>query len=103
MRNCVASSIGTVSITFHISGYLTAFASGQSRVEIRSCSTVRDALDALWSLHVGLRDRVLTEQGQVRPHVNIFVGDENIRMLAGFETTITPSTEICILPSVSGG
>src|SRR5258708_40199450 len=84
-----------MSITFFISGYLTGFTNGQSRVEIGSCSTVGHALDAFWSLHVGLRDRVLTEQGQVRQHVNIFVGEENIRMLAGFETAVAPGTEIC--------
>ena len=38
-----------------------------------------DALAALGALHPGLRDRVVTEQGEVRPHVNVFVADVNIR------------------------
>ena len=37
-------------------------------------ATVGDALESLFKLHRALRDRVLTEQGDIRQHVNIFVG-----------------------------
>jgi molybdopterin synthase sulfur carrier subunit len=93
-----------VAITFLISGYLTAYTGGRAQVELEAePSTVRDALDSLWSLHLGLRDRVCNEQGQVRQHVNVFVGDENIRQLSGLDTPLIDGKEICILPSVSGG
>lgn len=91
-------------VTFHIAGYLTGFTGGQSQLELDSGNrSVREMLDELWRLHVGLRDRVVTEQGSVRPHVNIFVGEDNIRYLDGLETIVEDGVEICILPSVSGG
>jgi len=50
-----------------------------------------------------LVDRVLTEQGELRRHVNIFVGDESIAFLDGLSTTIEEGTTITIVPAVSGG
>jgi len=52
---------------------------------------------------VGLRDRVVTEQGQLRQHVNVFLNGENIRRKELLETKLADGGEITILPSVSGG
>ncbi|HEY5073744.1 MAG TPA: ubiquitin-like small modifier protein 1 [Pyrinomonadaceae bacterium] len=91
-------------ITFQISGHLTEFTGG--RVEIAldgSYSTVGQALDRLWIEHVGLRDRVLNELGEVRPHVNIFVNSQTVRRDQALQTEIEGDTELCIMPAVSGG
>jgi molybdopterin synthase sulfur carrier subunit len=65
--------------------------------------TVGQALDRLWQIHPGLRDRVLTERGEVRLHVNVFIEDENIRRRELLNTKLPENSEITILPSVSGG
>jgi molybdopterin synthase sulfur carrier subunit len=91
-------------ITFNIAGFLTDFTGGRSEISIDSSpATVGEALNELWQLHVGLRDRVLNEQGQVRQHVNVFVNNENIRRKEVLATAVADATEITILPSVSGG
>jgi molybdopterin converting factor small subunit len=91
-------------ITFQIAGYLTEFTAGRAELTLESSpTTVGAALDELWRKHVGLRDRVLTEQGQVRPHVNVFVNSETVRRDQVLQTTLTGDTEICIMPAVSGG
>jgi molybdopterin converting factor small subunit len=91
-------------VTFHIPGALREFTNGRSRVEIQnSPATLAEALTALWTLYPGVRDRVATEQGQVREHINIFIGDENIRYTGGLASPITAGTEISIVPAVSGG
>jgi molybdopterin synthase sulfur carrier subunit len=91
-------------VTFNITGFLTDFTRGQRRIVLRATpATVGEALDELWSLHVGLRDRVLNEQGQVRLHVNVFLNDENIRRKQALNTALVEHCEITILPSVSGG
>ncbi len=46
---------------------------------------------------------VLTEQGELRPHVNVFVGAESIRVTGGLATPLGEKAEIWILPAVSGG
>jgi sulfur-carrier protein len=91
-------------ITFNIAGFLTDFTNGQSRIVLESsASTVGEALNGLWQRHLGLRDRVLNEQGALRPHVNIFLNDENVRRKQMLDTTLEANCEITILPSVSGG
>jgi molybdopterin converting factor small subunit len=91
-------------ITVNITGFLTDFTNGVSSIELKSSpATVRQALNELWDLHVGLRDRVVTEQGQLRQHVNIFLNGENIRRQELLETAVMETGEITILPSVSGG
>jgi molybdopterin converting factor small subunit len=88
----------------HIPGYLRQFTGGRDRVVLRATpATVGDALAEVWDTHPGVRDRVITETGEVRRHVNIFVGDESIRYTGGLATPIEEGGEISIIPAVSGG
>jgi molybdopterin converting factor small subunit len=90
--------------TFYIPGPLRQHTAGQSQVEIEvSAANVAEALEALWQAHPGLRDRVLTEQGEVRQHVNIFVGEENIRDRGWLAAAVRNGAVITIVPAVSGG
>jgi sulfur-carrier protein len=86
-----------------IPGPLQPFAGGRRRVDVARASTVADALAELASIHPGVRDRVLDERGQVRPHINIFVGEDNIRDASGLSTRLPEDCEVAILPAVSGG
>lgn len=93
-----------MAVTFHIPGGLRDFTSGNAKIQVQdSPATVRDALSALWALYPGVRDRLMNEQGQVREHINIFVGEENIRYLGGLSSPVPPESEISIVPAVSGG
>ena len=91
-------------IIFQIAGYLTEFTSGDAEIRIDSAPpTVRDALNELWERHTGLRDRVLTEQGEVRQHVNIFIDSSIVRRDQVLDAPLQGNAEICIMPAVSGG
>ena len=91
-------------LTFHIPGALREFTGGHSRVAIEaSPATVGDALTALWTLYPGVRDRIATEQGQIREHINIFVGEEDIRYTGGLMSPISTGSQISIVPAISGG
>ena|SRR5215813_10353558 len=91
-------------INVNVTGFLTEFTDGRHLITLDTrAGTVGEALAELWNLHVGLRDRVLNEQGQVRLHVNIFLNDENIRRQQALATPLHEGDEITILPSVSGG
>ncbi len=39
----------------------------------------------------------------MRPHINIFVGEDNIRDASGLATRLPKDCEVAILPAVSGG
>ena len=91
-------------VVFHIPGYLRQFTEGQKRVPVDvPRRVVRDALDCLSRKYPGVRDRVLTERGELRPHVNIFVATESIRYTGGLDTPIGEGEEVTIVPAVSGG
>jgi molybdopterin converting factor small subunit len=91
-------------ITFNVTGFLIDFTNGEHQIVVDSpASTVAEALDILWRQHLGLRDRVLYEQGNLRPHVNIFLNDDNVRRKQLLDTALPDNCEITILPAVSGG
>jgi len=91
-------------VTFRIPGALRPLAGGCDTVRVdTSPRTAGAALEALWALHPGLRLRIVTEQGQVRPHVNVFVGMDSIKDLQGLETPVADGALIAIIPAVSGG
>jgi molybdopterin converting factor small subunit len=93
-----------MSITVHIPAYLAAFADGQRSLAIDSSPpTVHEALVVLWRLYPALRDRIVDEQGEVRQHINVFVGEESIRFADGLATKVPAGAEILIVPAVSGG
>lgn len=91
-------------MTVRLAAPLRVHAAGRERVELEAPAlTVGAALEALWLACPGARDRVLTEQGEVRPHVNVFVGAESVRFTGGLGTPVPDGAEIWILPAVSGG
>jgi len=93
-----------MAIVFHIPGFLREWTGGRSRIEVDgSARTAGEALVSLCRSHPGVRDRVMTEQGEVRQHVNVFVGVESIRFTGGLDTPLEDGCELSIVPAVSGG
>lgn len=91
-------------LTFVIPGALREFSAGRDEVRIDGgARTAGEALSLLWTECPGARDRVLTERGDVRTHVNIFVDGENIRFAGGLAAPVRDGSEIIIVPAVSGG
>jgi molybdopterin converting factor small subunit len=91
-------------VTFWIPGPLTSLTGGRSHVNVKtSGGTLQDALEALFATHPGLRDRVLTEQWEIRQHVNVFVGKSEARATGGLAAPVANDTEISIIPAISGG
>lgn len=93
-----------MSPTLVLPGPLRELAGGRAVIELDgSPATVADALAALRAAFPAVHDRVVTEQGELRPHINLFVGREDVRHTGGLETPLPPGSEVFILPSVSGG
>lgn len=91
--------------TFHIPAPLREFTAHRStlQIQIDPGAHLASALHALFFQYPGLRDRILTESGELRRHVNIFVGNENVRYTGGLTTPIPLDSEISIVPAISGG
>jgi molybdopterin converting factor small subunit len=93
-----------VSVTVAIPGALRSYTDGKARIALEgSPANVEQALGALFRSYPGVRDRILTEQGELRPHVNVFVGADNVRQSGGLATAVADGAEIAIIAAVSGG
>ena len=83
---------------------LLTYSRGSSTLQLEThCTTVADALAELGRRWPAVLDRVVTEQGEVREHVNIFVGEESIRFASGLATPVHDGDTIMIVAAVSGG
>ena len=76
-------------------------AGGQATVEVAG-GTVREALADLVRKHPGLGPK-LFDAGRLRPFVNVFVNDEDIRYLDDLDTKVTDGQLVALIPAVAGG
>jgi molybdopterin synthase sulfur carrier subunit len=90
-----------MAVTVKIPAQLRATTDGASELEVDG-ATVGEALDAVFSQHSDLRDRI-TDSGELRRFVNVYVAGEDIRFQDGLETPISDGDEVTILPAVAGG
>ncbi len=66
-------------------------------------STAAEAMQNLVSLYPGLLPHLYNSQGGLRPFVNLFLGEENIRSLQGLDTPLGEEDVLRLVPSVAGG
>lgn len=88
-------------ITLRVPGELSVFTDGRVAITLPNhSSTVRDAFESLWSLHPGLHDRIVDEQGEIRQHINVFVEKECIRFTGGLAMSLPEVADIFIMPAL---
>ena len=90
-----------MAVTVKIPTQLRAVTAGDAETEATG-ATVGEVLDDLFDRYAELRDRIC-EDGTLRRFVNVYVGGEDIRFLAGLETEVSDGDEVTILPAVAGG
>tara|TARA_Y100001933_G_scaffold121508_1_gene121415 strand:+ start:396 stop:668 length:273 start_codon:yes stop_codon:yes gene_type:complete len=81
---------------------LRSLAGGAREIAVEAGS-VSEALDELGRLYPEARLRILTRGGQVRPHVNLFVRERDIRAHDGLNTVLEDGDSLLVVPSVAGG
>jgi molybdopterin converting factor small subunit len=88
--------------TLKIPTPLRPYAGGQATIEVNGAS-VREALADLVAQHPDLNQHIFNESGELRPFVNLFLNDEDVRYLNGADTSISESDLLRIIPSIAGG
>lgn len=78
------------------------FTGGQQAVELEP-GTIADLVDQLEARHPGMREQLLTSEGQLHRFVNVYVNDEDARYLDKLDTKVTDGDTVSLLPSVAGG
>jgi molybdopterin converting factor small subunit len=76
-------------------------AGGKAEVEVTG-TTVQAALDDLIRQYPGLKPK-LFDGGKLRPYVNVFVNDEDVRYLDEMNTPVTDGVIVALIPAVAGG
>jgi len=71
-------------------------------MEVRS-NTIAELLNEINERHSGIKDYILDENGAVRNHVNIFIGNEMIKDRKSLNDQLTDVDEVYIMQAISGG
>lgn len=66
-------------------------------------ASVREVVDSLDAAHPGLREAILTSDGQIHRFINIYLNDEDVRFTGALDTAVSDGDVLSILPAVAGG
>jgi len=88
--------------TLKIPSPLRSYLNGLTEVPV-SGTTVEQALESLLTKFPPLRPHLTNSSGQLRPFVNLFLGEDNIKDLKGLDTPLGPDDILLLVPSVAGG
>ena len=83
----------------HIPSALRSYTNQRSDVPAEG-GTLAEVVSALDRSYPGLRFRIITEQDTIRPHIRIFVNEEQARDLS---VALGPDDQIYIICALSGG
>lgn len=81
---------------------LRKFTSNASRITV-SGNTVEEVILNLNTAYPDVRKHIQDNSGAIRPFINIFVGEDDIRTLDSHQTVVNDSTCISIIPAIAGG
>lgn len=81
---------------------LRTYTAGEKEIQV-SGATVEEAIQALAQQYPAVRTHLFDDGDQLRPYVNIFLNDEDVRTLAGKQTPIKEGDRLMIIPSIAGG
>ncbi|MDH5527943.1 MAG: MoaD/ThiS family protein [Nitrospirota bacterium] len=91
-----------MAVTVRIPAPLRKLTDGQGDVTADG-ATVAQMVESLEKNHPGLKERLCDDSGSIRPFVNIYVNDEDIRFLKGPDTALNEGDSVSIVPAIAGG
>jgi sulfur-carrier protein len=91
-----------MSVSVRIPTILRTYTGGAAEVTAEEGS-LREVLAKLDAAYPGLAGRILDEGGKLRRFVNVYVGEEDVRLAEGLETQVPPGTQVSVIPAVAGG
>ena len=94
-----------MAVSVRIPGALRQFTDNARTLEldIRDGTDVAGLLAAIGADNPSLIRRICDERGNLRQHVNVYIGTTNVRDGEGLATAVPDGSEVYLLPAVSGG
>ncbi|HKG36636.1 MAG TPA: MoaD/ThiS family protein [Solirubrobacterales bacterium] len=65
--------------------------------------TVGEVLGELTSHHPDTRGQLFSPEGDLNRYVNVYLNDEDVRVLDGLDTSVQTGDTVVILPAMAGG
>ena len=65
--------------------------------------SVGDVLRAVATEHPDTERQLFSEEGELNRYVNVYLNDEDVRVLDGLDTLVKQSDTVVILPAMAGG
>ncbi len=81
---------------------LRSYTDGQAEIRVQG-SNAAEALQHLVEQYPALKPHLYNGDGHLRPFVNLFLGEHNIRDLQGLQTPLDEETRLMLIPSIAGG
>lgn len=81
---------------------LRSAAGGQATVAAEG-ATVGEVFEDLIRQHPGLKAQLLTDQGDLHRHLNVFLNDDDIRYLGRLDAKVGEQDTLTLMPAVAGG
>jgi molybdopterin converting factor small subunit len=88
--------------TIKVPPVLRTHTDGKSEVAVEG-GTVGDALRALADKHPATKEQLFSPEGDLNRYVNVYLNDEDVRVLDGLDTSAGDSDTVVILPAMAGG
>ncbi len=89
-------------VTIKIPPVLRASVGGEKEVTAEG-SNVGDVLRALSAAHPATQSQLFSSAGELNRYVNVYLNDEDVRVLDGLDTAVGESDTLVILPAMAGG
>ncbi len=81
---------------------LRSYTDGKTEVTVEG-GNVAQAMEQLVVKYPSLRPHLFNGDGRLRPFVNLFVGENNVKDLQGLETPLDEDARVLLIPSIAGG
>jgi molybdopterin converting factor small subunit len=91
-----------MSVSVRIPTILRSYTGGAAEVATDP-GTLRDVITGLDVSYPGLSGRILDDAGKLRRFVNVYVGDEDVRLAQGLDTEVASGVQVSVIPAVAGG
>jgi molybdopterin converting factor small subunit len=91
-----------MSASVRIPTILRAYTGGSAEVSTEP-GLLREVIAKLDVSYPGLAGRILDDGGQLRRFVNVYVGDEDVRLAQGLDTQVPDGARVSVIPAVAGG
>jgi molybdopterin converting factor small subunit len=88
--------------TVKIPPVLRASVGGEKEVSAEGAS-VGEVLNALATAHPETQTQLFSAEGELNRYVNVYLNDEDVRVLDGLQTAVGEGDTLVILPAMAGG